>query len=233
MKLCNNCKKEKDESEFYKRKDGSCFLPCKECKKEYYTSKYSSLKNDSSYKMRMRKNKQKYYINNKEKILNKTSSYYEDHKNSYQEYQKEYEKSHPRKNRKRSKPTTKNKIRINISRSINKHFAKLGLKKQNTIIKYLEFSFEDLMDYFENYFNIPDNEWMNFNNYGTYKSKTWDDNDKSTWKWQIDHIIPHSYFNYISMEDKEFKQCWALSNLRPYSAKQNNLDSNRKNKNGK
>ena len=67
MKLCNNCKKEKDESEFYKRKDGSCLLPCKECKKEYYTSKYSSLKNDSSYKMRMRKNKQKYYINNKEK----------------------------------------------------------------------------------------------------------------------------------------------------------------------
>lgn len=29
------------------------------------------------------------------------------------------------------------------------------------------------------------------------------------------------------MEDENFKKCWALSNLRPLSAKQNVLDGNR------
>jgi len=37
-------------------------------------------------------------------------------------------------------------------------------------------------------------------------------------------IIPQSTFKYSSMEDQEFKNCWALSNLRPLSAKQNNFD---------
>jgi hypothetical protein len=31
------------------------------------------------------------------------------------------------------------------------------------------------------------------------------------------------------MVDEEFKKCWALSNLRPLSAKQNILDGNRRN----
>lgn len=43
-------------------------------------------------------------------------------------------------------------------------------------------------------------------------------------RWQLDHIIPHSEFKYISVENEVFKKCWALENLRPYSAKQNLLD---------
>jgi len=39
---------------------------------------------------------------------------------------------------------------------------------------------------------------------------------------------PQSDLLYISMSEDNFKKCWALSNLRPYSAKQNLLDSNRK-----
>jgi len=41
-----------------------------------------------------------------------------------------------------------------------------------------------------------------------------------TWKkffkesYHLDHIKPISSFNYTKPEDKEFKQCWALSNLR-------------------
>jgi len=69
---------------------------------------------------------------------------------------------------------------------------------------------------------------MNWHNYGVYRIDKWDDNDQTTWKWQLDHIIPHSTFQYTSMEDKSFKQCWALDNLRPLSAKQNLLDSARK-----
>jgi len=65
---------------------------------------------------------------------------------------------------------------------------------------------------------------MNWNNWGVYKSKNWNDNDSSTWTWQIDHIIPQSNLPYTSMEDENFKKSWDLNNLRPYSAKQNILD---------
>lgn len=38
------------------------------------------------------------------------------------------------------------------------------------------------------------------------------------------YIKPISQFNYESMEDTEFQKCWALSNLRPYSAKLNIIE---------
>ena len=63
--------------------------------------------------------------------------------------------------------------------------------------------------------------WMNWNNYGRYDIKSWDDNNSNTWTWQVDHIIPHSTFKYSSMEDEDFKKCWDLKNLRPYSSKLN------------
>ena len=60
------------------------------------------------------------------------------------------------------------------------------------------------------------------------KCQNWDDNDISTWTWQLDHIIPQSKLSYTSMEDDNFKKCWDLSNLRPYSAKKNILDGDRR-----
>ena len=65
---------------------------------------------------------------------------------------------------------------------------------------------------------------MNWGNWGKYNKNTWKDNDPNTWKWNLDYIIPQSHFKYTSMQDEEFKKCWALENLRPYSAKQNILD---------
>jgi hypothetical protein len=65
---------------------------------------------------------------------------------------------------------------------------------------------------------------MIWQNYGRYDATKWNDNDPFTWTWQIDHIVPQSTFHYTSMEDQSFRDCWALSNLRPLSAKQNFLD---------
>lgn len=42
---------------------------------------------------------------------------------------------------------------------------------------------------------------MSWENYGDY--------------WQIDHIVPQSKLCFSSMEDDNFKKCWALENLRP------------------
>lgn len=40
-------------------------------------------------------------------------------------------------------------------------------------------------------------------------------------EWHIDHIVPKSSFDYASAENPEFKACWALTNLRPMWAEDN------------
>lgn len=37
-------------------------------------------------------------------------------------------------------------------------------------------------------------------------------------------IIPQSCFSYTNMNEENFKKCWTLDNLRPYSAKLNSID---------
>jgi len=37
----------------------------------------------------------------------------------------------------------------------------------------------------------------------------------------IDHVRPRMTFSYSSMDDPQFKECWALSNLRPMWAREN------------
>lgn len=44
---------------------------------------------------------------------------------------------------------------------------------------------------------------------------------KNFGKWHVDHIVPASSFNFTSVDDPEFRACWALSNLRPIWGKQN------------
>jgi hypothetical protein len=38
---------------------------------------------------------------------------------------------------------------------------------------------------------------------------------------EIDHILPRSSFYYETIEDRDFKDCWALSNLQPMWRKDN------------
>ena len=95
-----------------------------------------------------------------------------------------------------------------------------GSKRGNSFTKYLDYTIEDLEKHLESQFE----SWMTWENHGSYRSGTWDDNDPKTWTWHLDHIRPQSDFNYISMEDEEFRECWGLANLRPYPAKQNIID---------
>jgi hypothetical protein len=52
---------------------------------------------------------------------------------------------------------------------------------------------------------------------------TWENHGK----WHIDHRIPISAFNFEKPEDIDFKQCWALRNLRPLWAIDNLIKSNK------
>jgi hypothetical protein len=193
---------------------------CKECNNIRRRNNY--IKN----KVRELNNKKIYYQNNKDIIVNYQQKYRDNldnkkriSKNKKQYYIdnhniiKNYRTNHIRMRRKND-PIFR--IRCNISRIIAHNID----KKSCSIKKYLPYSIEELKEHLEKQFE----PWMNWNNQGKYNSKIWDDNDPTTWKWQLDHIIPHSTFKYTSMQDQEFKDCWALSNLRPYSAKQNLLD---------
>ena len=96
-------------------------------------------------------------------------------------------------------------------------------KNGERTFKHLSYTVDELKSHIEKQFE----PWMSWDKWGIYNVETWDDNDPSTWTFQIDHIIPQSEFYYTSMDDEECRKCWALSNLRPLSAKVNILDGAR------
>jgi hypothetical protein len=78
-------------------------------------------------------------------------------------------------------------------------------------------------------FKLPGNEWMSWEKWKPYDPETWDDNDQSTWTLHIDHYpIPQCDLPYDSYDHPNFKKCWAPENLRPYPAKWNIIEGNRK-----
>lgn len=103
------------------------------------------------------------------------------------------------------------KIRHAVSGSIRGMLKHNGsYKRKQSIRNYLPYTIDELKEHLEKQFE----PWMNWKNYGgksNIKKKTW----------HIDHIIPHSLFNYTSMNDPLFLKCWALSNLRPLEKKKN------------
>lgn len=171
-----------------------------------------------------------YYNNNKERIRSiakkaymldggiKCKKYYSDNKNIIKEYYNLYKK-----NKRISSPIFA--LKEAVSRQISTFLSKIGnTKNGESSWKFLPYTAIELKNHIESLFET----WMSWDNRGVYRSSHWDDNDQSTWRWQLDHIIPHSKFNYTTMDCQEFRDCWALSNLRPLSAKQNILDGNRR-----
>ena len=79
-----------------------------------------------------------------------------------------------------------------------------GEKSFKKLLPILGYDAQQLRDYLEAQFKPG----MTFDNHGNKG-------------WHIDHIKPRSSFNYTSMEDEEFKACWALENLQPLWAGEN------------
>jgi len=100
----------------------------------------------------------------------------------------------------RSKQTPQQKLKAYIGSHMS--HALRGEKGFRKWINLVSYSFEDLQKHLENQFA----DKMCWDNYG---------------KWHVDHIIPATWFEYQSPEDREFKQCWALANLRPLWAEEN------------
>jgi len=249
-KICKKCSLNKDILEFASRggKNKHLYITiCKDCKNIYdkeYRDKNKIERNNNSKKyyennkiellqiqkeyrknnietihekeIEYRKNnpetlsasRKKYYYKNKEKII-KRNQEYRQNSNLMIEYVKTYSSN-------REKIDSNFKLRRRFSSSIYLALKKNGGSKQGfSCMKYIEYSIQELKDHLEKQFE----PWMNWGNHGVLKG--WNDNDQTTWTWQIDHIYPQSLLPYSSMEDDNFKKCWALDNLRPLSSKQN------------
>ena len=193
--------------------------------KEKYTEK--NLKYEAEHKEELAEYRKKWRQANKEKSNSYTRNWSANNKDYFKQYRennveeiREYQNEWHKNKR---KDDIEFRLRENVSQSVVKAIKRNGAKKSGSILSYLSYSIQELKDHLEKQFE----PWMTWENQGRYSAKTWNDNDSSTWTWQIDHIIPQSKLPYTSMEDDNFKKCWALENLRPYSAKQNILDNNR------
>jgi hypothetical protein len=246
-KICVTCGLEKDKNEFRfvfdKQKQKDYWRnSCKECEKQarhfYKEQNPEKVRETDAKSYRKRKDKKsltdkKRYWNDPEKARTKTRNWRINNPDKVKEYRQKYyienkdtiieggreRRNNYAKQRRLTDPTFK--MREFVSKSIWRELEKNGGNKNGqSVMDFLSYTIEDFMSHLQHQFE----PWMTWSNHGKYNKKTWNDNDQETWKWQIDHIIPHSTFHYTSMDCQEFRECWALSNLRPLNAKQNVLD---------
>lgn len=213
MRKCKNCglEKELNTDNFSVRidKGRSTFRwECKQCRaKNSVAYKKKNVEKQSVYD-------KEYYQKNKVKNSQTCKKYRENHIEELKKYFRLY-------TQKKRKTNSIFRLRADVSTMIRRALKKNnGSKSGVSCFEILGYTVHQLKEHLEKQFEL----WMTWNNCGRYSPSTWDDNDNSTWIWQIDHIIPQSDLPYNSMEDDNFKKCWMLENLRPLSAKQNFLD---------
>jgi hypothetical protein len=221
MKKCTICKLELEETQFGKDKSRGDGLSsrCRSC-------------NTIKHKKYAEKNREKINSHNKksyEKYREERKQYARDNyehtkevrklrQNELKTYHKEWylknkekinERAKLRERRKR-KADLQYKLNAVVSTAIYQSLKVFNLSKSDCgWEKAVGYTLKELVAHLENQFDSN----MNWDNYGAY--------------WHIDHIKPKSLFVFESLQDEKFKECWALSNLRPLEAKENIRKSNK------
>lgn len=120
---------------------------------------------------------------------------------------------HRNKNRKYTNTITPLQFHIkhNMRGLIRSKLKSRNIKKNgNRTIDILGYSINDLIVHLESRF-LPEMNWDNYGKNG----------------WEIDHIIPDSWFKYDSVSDIEFINSWSLTNLQPMWKTDNASKGNR------
>lgn len=223
IKTCKYCKIVNIKDFFY----GQVCLNCKTIKnQEYYQNNkekviLASAQYAKNNPEKIKISRKKYKDKNREKVRLAARIYFHNNKEKYRVHNKKNRGKY-KKNRRKKDPAFKlRELFSSVIRAALKR--NYGSKKGSSFLKKITYSINELKIHLESQFE----PWMTWENWGSYKGKTWDDNDQSTWVWNIDHIIPQSKFPYSSMDDENFKKCWALDNLRPLSAKENYIKGDR------
>jgi hypothetical protein len=259
MKKCGRCKEIKEDDQFSPsqlKSNSSICRPCATEKARIYKDKHieqyqeyekerwqkekeerietplQKLRRENK-EQRIATNQKPIDWNNREERLAYSRQYNEEHREKWREEAKIYRQEHKeeiRQAKKLDRQRPQQKIRHTISGTIRRAlYAEGSSKNSESINNHLEYTMDELKQHIESLFE----PWMTWENYGVYKPTEWNDEDQSTWKWQIDHEKPHSEFHYTSMEDQTFKDCWALKNLRPLSAKDNVIEGVRRTRHSK
>lgn len=212
-KVCNNCKKEKNISNFskkYKTKDGiqKYSAICKSC----FNEKDKERRSKKEYKEKKKQYDSKYYNENQEKILERKKEYHIENQEEILENKREYRKNNQEKIKEYfSKPENKEKIRVGQAtyrkkyphivawrRMLYRTLYYLGKEKENDTRTELGYSAVELKHHIESQFK----EGMTWDNYG---------------EWEIDHIKPLTSFDL----DTKPSEVNSLSNLQPLWKEEN------------
>lgn len=210
-KICTSCKEPRELVLFGKclsTKDGLRY-DCKICRKKYREENKEKIKE----KQRL------FYEKNKDTLIIKNKEYREKNKETINIQRKEYRnreevKEHiKQKNieylpikKMKIKEKRKNDINFRISESLRSKFHKFIKGKKTSLSKNLGCDLIFLKKWIE--FNFT--EEMTWDNYG---------------KWEIDHVIPLSKFNFS--ENNDIKICYNWTNLKPLIKKDNTSKSNK------
>jgi len=220
-KNCSKCKVEKFYDDFSIRK-GKPDSWCKACyilNARLYAAqnkdKVAQKKKEYAikHKEHITVKRKEYATKNKEHIAKKQKEYFLKNKTAKKEYDRIYCKLNRdkkalqarqwRKARKQTDPEFR--FKCNVSKQIwqllSTGVGKNGIRTAD-ILNSLGYSLADLRHHLEDKFT----EGMTWENYG---------------KWHLDHIRPVCSFNFSSIQDHEFKLCWALDNLQPLWAEDN------------
>jgi hypothetical protein len=100
--------------------------------------------------------------------------------------------------------TPERKLKRYVGNRVREVMKSRNVKKNGNVFDYLPYNADELKKHLESLWE----PWMDWDNYGGMMS-----DERKTW--HIDHIIPQSKFNYKSLSDPLFQDCWALTNLRP------------------
>ena len=168
---------------------------------------YKKAYNDAN-KNKIKIHRHAYYLENKDKIKIQKKIYWEKNKKKIMAYAQKYRRINKDKMNRRINIRQKQRRKIDVKFRLNANMSNRvgsslregkGGRKWEEIVGY---TFKQLKKHLEKLF-LPDMSW---DNYG---------------KWHVDHLIPIAVFNFTKTEHRDFKRCWALSNLQPLWAKDN------------
>lgn len=194
-KTCFTCKTCKPISEFgsdknKKRKDGKSPY-CRKCASEKQRSRWAKTQKDPEKWEKEKKSRADYYRKNKERMNLVSKEWAKNNKDRINDYMRaKYEDK---------MSSSHGNIEFKVLQKIRKLVRRIGPRSKRTEWdKVLGYTFDELKTHLESLFTDGMN-WELLKNGAI----------------EIDHIIPKSAFYYETIEDKEFKECWALKNLQP------------------
>lgn len=209
-RVCENERKAREKRERYATPDGKAKILAdnlknktpKDVTNKKFRDKYN---NDPEFKKKIRDKIMADKMNDPEKYRQRRHDYHQRNKEKIRQKDREKKKLNP-----------SLKLRGNIKARLNEFLRnRNSVKGGVSFLKHCGYTIKELVASLESKFE----PWMNWDNYGAW--------EKYTDKWQVDHVIPQSFFDFDFLTDPEFKLCWALDNLRPYSAVDNFSDSGR------